>query len=182
MTSKTGFERTMKESILHNTAKACCAIFCILIAVHGFEAIVLRMDETVFGENFINKIFGIFVLWLVLRVLEWKWKDIGFSGSGLFKNIALGLLLGAAVFTVAYTVEVFVLKMQGYAVRFGFFTTGFSLTGASEIHRGVGFILLCVFFNIIKNICPEQTTIIKRENRSAMNHYIEYQVSVCLVV
>ena len=27
------------------------AVFAILIVVHGFEAIVLRMDETVFGEN-----------------------------------------------------------------------------------------------------------------------------------
>ena len=159
----------MKESILHHTVKACCAIFCILIVVHGFEAIVLRMDETVAGENFINKVFGIIVLWLVLRILGWKWEDIGFSGSGLLKNIAFGFLLGAAVFAVAYTVEVHVLKSQGHAVRFGFFTTGFSLTGAAEIHRGVGFILLCVFFNIINVIMEEGTfrglfyTLLKRD-------------------
>lgn len=53
----------MRESILKNTVKSCCMIFCVLIAVHAFEAIVLRMDETFFGENFINKLFGIFVIW-----------------------------------------------------------------------------------------------------------------------
>ena len=54
----------MRESLLKNTVKTCCAIFCLLIAVHAFEAVVLRMDETFFGENFINKLFGIFILWL----------------------------------------------------------------------------------------------------------------------
>lgn len=50
-----------------------CVFFCVLILVHGFEAIVLRMDETVFGENFINKVFGILVIWFVLRWLQWRW-------------------------------------------------------------------------------------------------------------
>ena len=49
----------MSERIRKNTVISCGVIFAILIVVHGFEAIVLRMDETVFGENFINKVFGI---------------------------------------------------------------------------------------------------------------------------
>ena len=52
----------MNEKILKKPITSCLIIFAILLLVHGFEAIVLRMDETVMGENFINKVFGIFLL------------------------------------------------------------------------------------------------------------------------
>ena len=147
----------MRESILKNTVKSCCMIFCVLIAVHAFEAIVLRMDETFFGENFINKLFGIFVIWFVLKILQWKWSDIGFTDSGIVRGILWGFSLSAAVFLVAYAVEILILKNRGEHVQFGFFTMGFSLTGAAEIHRGAGFILMCVFFNIV-NVFMEEGT------------------------
>ena len=147
----------MRNAILKNTGKACCVIFGILLAVHAFEAIVLRMDESFFGENFINKLFGIFVIGTILRILHWKWRGIGFSGSGLFRNIAMGTALAAAAFAAAYAVELLVLKSQGARVRFGFFVTGFSLTGQSVVNRGAGFILMCVCFNIINVIMEEGT-------------------------
>ena len=147
----------MRESLLKNTVKTCCGIFCLLIAVHAFEAIVLRMDETFFGENFINKLFGIFVLWLTLGALRWKWRDVGFTGEGLGRGVIIGFSLATIVFAVAYAVEVIVLKARGNTVRVGFFTMGFSLTGEAEIHRGVGFILMCVFFNIVNVVMEEGT-------------------------
>ena len=61
----------MNQQIRKNTVLSCWIIFAILILVHGFEAIVLRMDETFFGENFINKVFGILVV-----LLMWKKKGI----------------------------------------------------------------------------------------------------------
>ena len=73
------------------------------------------------------------------------------------RNTVLGFSLAAVVFLVAYIIEVIILKAQGYTVRLGFFTMGFSLTGAAEIHRGAGFILMCVFFNIINVIMEEGT-------------------------
>ena len=145
----------MRESFFKNTVKTCCMVFCVLIAVHAFEAIVLRTDETVFGENFINKIFGIFVLWILLRILKWKWSDIGLKKEGHVRNIARGLSLAVVVFFVAYIIESFILKAQGNTVQLGFFTMGFSLSGTTEIHQGVGFVLMCVFFNIINVIMEE---------------------------
>ncbi len=147
----------MREKILKNTVVSCWVIFGILIAVHAFEAIVLKMDETVFGENFINKMFGILVLWLVLRILHLKWSDIGFAGNGILKNIARGAALSAAVFIPAYAAEFLILMGRGEDVRPGFFTSGFSLTGEAEIHTGAGFILMCVFFNIINVVMEEGT-------------------------
>ena len=35
--------------------------------------------------------------------------------------------------------------------------TGFSLNGESEVHRGIGFILMCVCFNVINVIMEEGT-------------------------
>ena len=150
-------EKDVKARILQNTAKSCLIIFGILLTVHAFETIVLRMDETFFGENFINKLFGIAVIWVVLRMLRWDWKDIGFSTAGFAKKIFLGFSLSAITFLIAYAIECSILIRQGNTVRFGFFTTGFSLTGASVIHTGIGYIAMCVFFNIVNVVMEEGT-------------------------
>ncbi len=142
---------------MKNTVKTCWLVFCILIIVHGFEAIVLRMDETAFGENFMNKLIGILMIWIVLRSMKWSWSDIGFAESGLAKSLGLGLALAGFSFLISYAAEIMILKTQGNNIRIGFFTTGFSLTGEPVIHTGAGFILLCVFFNIINVIMEEGT-------------------------
>ena len=73
----------------------CLIIFAILILVHGFEAIFLRMDETILGENLINKVFGIVMIIVILKLMNMKGEDIGFK-KGLFgsfgaKSIGLGV-------------------------------------------------------------------------------------------
>ncbi|SDB53400.1 CPBP family intramembrane glutamic endopeptidase [Butyrivibrio sp. INlla16] len=140
-----------------NTVLSCWIIFAILIFVHGFEAITLRMDETVFGENFINKVFGILVIFIVLKALNWKWSDIGFAKIGFIKHAGMGLLIALCSFVISYSAEILILKSRGHDIGFGIFTTGFSLTGEAAIHTGIGFILLCVFFNIINVIMEEGT-------------------------
>lgn len=147
----------MKEKLLQNTIKSCLYIFLILIAVHAFEAIVLRMDETFFGENFINKLFGIAVIFVVLKMLEWKWGDIGFARNGFAKSVAIGFALATVFFLVAYAVEIAILSSPSNDVHIGIFTTGFTLTGNPIVHNGIGFILMCVFFNIINVVMEEGT-------------------------
>ena len=147
----------IKERITKNGILACLVIFIILIIVHGTEAVFLRMDETIFGENFINKLFGILILWIILNLLGWKWSDIGFKKYNILKNIGLGFTLGFGAFFIAYSVEILILNLQGQFVGFGVFTTGFSLTGDTVIHTGIGFILMCIFFNIINVIMEEGT-------------------------
>ena len=91
---------TYSDRIKNNTVISCWIIFGILILVHGFEAIVLRMDETIVGENFINKVFGILVMFAVLRILKWKGADIGFAGTGLFKGLGTGLVSSSCAFSL----------------------------------------------------------------------------------
>ena len=147
----------MGEYIKKNTVLSCWIIFAVLILVHGFEAIFLRMDETILGENCINKLFGILVVFIVLRILNWKWADIGFTGSGFVKSACIGFILAVTSFAISYSVEIAILRNQGHETGFGIFTTGFSLTGEAEVHTGIGFILMCVFFNIINVIMEEGT-------------------------
>lgn len=150
-----GTQRLETNRILDNTILSSLLIFLILLAVHAFEAFFLRMDETVFGENFINKVFGIIVLFYVLKSIKWKWSDVGFSSKGFGKSICIGFALAICTFVVAYTAEILVLKGYGHEVSLGVFTTGFSLIGESAIHTGANYILMCIFFNII-NVMMEE--------------------------
>lgn len=56
---------------------------------------------------------------------------------------------------VAYAIEIIVLKGQENQVSIGIFTTGFSLVGESAINTGIGYILMCIFFNIINVVMEE---------------------------
>lgn len=152
--ARTGKEERQKK-LLNNSVRTCLYLFFILIAIHTFEAIVLRMDETFFAENFINKLFGIVVICFVVKILGWKWKDIGFTRARFEWNIVIGFALAVVSFLVAYTVEIIILNALGKNVNSGFFTTGFSLTGKTTIQTGIWFILMCIFFNIINVIMEE---------------------------
>ena len=147
----------MGEKIKNKPFTACWILFAILIVVHGFEAIVLRMDETVLGENFINKVFGIVLIFVVLGLIKWAPKNIGFTAKNFLRNIGIGLLFAIVSFAIAYSVEVIILKSQGQSVSFGIFATGFSLTGETTVHTGIGFILMCILFNIINVVMEEGT-------------------------
>jgi hypothetical protein len=83
----------MGEKIKNKPVAACWIMFAILILVHGFEAIVLRMDETFFGENFINKVFGIVLIFVVLALVKWAPKDIGFTAKNFLRNIGIVLTI-----------------------------------------------------------------------------------------
>lgn len=147
----------MRDKILSSTIRSSLLIFLILLAVHAAEAIFLRLDETILGENFINKIFGIVVLFCVLKLLGWKRSDVGFTSRGFGRSICIGFALAVCTFAVSYAVEILILNGQGKAVNLGFFTTGFSLTGEAAIRTGAGYILMCVLFNIINVIMEEGT-------------------------
>ena len=64
--------KTIRNSIL---------IFLICLLMHGIEVLFIRTDETFIAECFINKVFGIVVLYVVLKMLKWHWRDIGFVKS-----------------------------------------------------------------------------------------------------
>ena len=97
-------ERKTRKSVL-----ICMIIFAVMILVHGFEAIVLRMDETIVGENFINKVFGIIVVFSVLGIMRLKPGEIGFAKKGFIKSVLLGIVLAATSFLVSFGTEIAIL-------------------------------------------------------------------------
>ena len=146
-----------EDTILHKPIKSCVFIFLILLLVHAFEAIALRMDQTIFAENFINKIFGIVLLFVLLKQLHWDISTIGFKKYGLVKTILKGFALALFSFFIAYTIECSILYFQEKNFHLGFFITGFSLTGVGSIQTGIGFVFINIFFNIINVIMEEGT-------------------------
>lgn len=133
----------------------CSILFCICLLVHTVEVLFIRTDETVFAECFINKVFGILLLFFVLHFLGKKWRDIGFVREKFLRDCLKGFSLCAVFYTVGFLAEFLLLKSQGSAAHLEFFVTGFSLTGNVVKQTGVPFLLLCIFFNII-NVWMEE--------------------------
>lgn len=146
-----------EDTILHKPIKSCVFIFLILLLVHAFEAIVLRMDQTIFAENFINKIFGIVLLFVLLKQIHWDISSIGFKKESFLKTIFKGFALALFSFFIAYTIECSILYFKEKNFHLGLFITGFSLTGVGSIQTGIGFISMNIFFNIINVIMEEGT-------------------------
>ena len=138
-----------------NNLKNSIIIFLICLLVHAIEVILIRTDETFFAECFINKVFGIIVLFILLYLLKWKWKDIGFKKEGILKNILKGFLLCTVFYSLGFLIEFIILSLQGNPAHLEFFVTGFSLTGNVVKQTGILVVLMCIFFNII-NVWMEE--------------------------
>lgn len=145
----------MKLQIERNTIRNSIIIFFICLCVHTFEVLFIRTDETIFAECFINKAFGIILLYAVLKILKWHWSDIGFHREKLFINVFKGFGLCLVFYSIAFIIEFAVLAVQGTPAHMEFFVTGFSLTGNTVKHTGIVFILMCIGFNII-NVWMEE--------------------------
>lgn len=130
-------------------------VFGICLLVHAFEVLVIKTDETIFAECFINKMFGIVVLFVCLKLFSIKWKDLGFVKEKLLVNWAKGFCLCFITYLLGFIVELIILNNQGTAGHIEFFVTGFSLTGNVVKQTGIGFVLMCIFFNII-NVWMEE--------------------------
>lgn len=145
----------MKKQTEKNTIINSVIIFLLCFAVRVIEVLVIRTDETFFAECFVNKVFGIILLYFVLKFFTWHWKDIGFVKHKMLNNIFKGFGLCFACYTVAFIMELIILYTQGIPAHIEFYVTGFSLVGDIEKHTGIGFVLMCIGLNII-NVWMEE--------------------------
>lgn len=145
----------MEKRIKKNTVFGSMLIFLIMLAAQTLETMCLRLDESFFEENFLNKLLGIAVIFCVLHRRKWKLSEIGFSENGFLKSVFIGLALAVCTFSAAYAIEIIMLKGQGHQVSVGFFSVAFSLVGEAEIKTGLGCVLMCIFFNIINVVAEE---------------------------
>lgn len=145
----------MKKYIKEKPIIICCLLFVICLWVRSIEYFVIQTDETVIGENLIHKVFGLILLFAVLRAANIKWSEIGFGKQGMLKNTLRGLLLSIICFSVSYGMEIILLTTQGKAVHMELYISGFSLTGIAVKNTGALFFLLCIVFNFI-NVWMEE--------------------------
>ena len=119
------------------------------------EYFFIRTDESFLAENFIHKLFGVFLLFVILSISKMKWKDIGFVNDHAIGNCGKGILLGSVCFAVAYGIECLILYITNQNVEMEFYVSGFSLNGGMEKQTGILFVLICIAFNII-NVWMEE--------------------------
>ena len=144
----------MKKSY-KNTVRNSLILFAVCLMVHTIEVMFIRTDETVFAECFINKVFGITALFWVLSRHKMNWRDIGFKKEAFLSSTAKGIGICAGSYLAAFAAEFIILAAQGRPAHLEFFVTGFSLTGSTVKLTGAGFVLMCIFFNII-NVWMEE--------------------------
>lgn len=127
-------------------------ICCVLRAGEYFW---LRTDQSIFGEAFIHKLMGILLLAGALRLLPYRWRDIGLGLKHASRQVGLGLLLGCGVFIVAYGAEIIVQTAAGNAPFLRFYVTSYALQGNRGMQSGAFFILMCLAGNIINVVMEE---------------------------
>lgn len=133
----------------------CFIIFTICLIARVIEYFVIRTDESILSENFLHKVLGIILLWIILYYAKLKWRDIGFNTKDVFSGIGKGLLFGFICCVFAYAIEGLILYNMNHSFKLSFYTTGFSLNNDMNQQTGIIFIFLCIIFNII-NVWMEE--------------------------
>ena len=130
-------------------------IFLLCFTIRLFEYFVIKTDTTFFSENFIHKLFGITVLFMLLGIVHYKPSNIGFKKRNWLKYLISGLLFGGICFAVAYLLEYIVLCMEAQDPSFELYVNGFSLIGNEIKHTELFFFILCIMLNVINVVMEE---------------------------
>ena len=128
----------IRSFIACNPLLACFVVYAICYFFRLIEYLVLRTDEGTLGENLVHKIAGITIIFIVLRILHLRWRDIGFRSKHWLKNIA-----------IAYAVELIILHCQGASPTLKLIAGSFSLTKSNKlVSVSIGFVILFNIFNV----------------------------------
>lgn len=139
----------MKETLLQNPMKSISIIFLVCLVTRVIEYMVIRTDQSNFGEAFIHKLVGILLLALVVKYYSLNWVEVGFAGKSAGIYILYGLLLGMAVFTIAYGAEFLVQLFKGQNPSLQVYVTGYSVDGNQVRQASLLFFAFCIIGNLI---------------------------------
>lgn len=138
-----------------NALSMVLGIYAICFAFRAVEYFFLRTDQTVIGEAFIHKLTGIVILFAAARYYGFSNKDIGFSNNKILKDTLKGLGFGLAVFTLAYSVEILILAIQGRFESLSFYVSAYSVDGNVGNQTAFIFFIMCFVGNIINVVMEE---------------------------
>ncbi len=145
----------MKTVLHRKPIQYILVLYAACWVLRALEYMVLRTDQTFWGEAFVHKLGGILILALALQYFALRWREIGLVKKSMLKNLLLGLLLGAVSYSVAYGAELLVQMMTGNAPSLQGYVTGYTIDGNRGRETGFIFVALCVIGNIINVVMEE---------------------------
>ena len=145
----------LKDTILLKPIMSSIIIFLICLILRIIEYFFVKTDETVISENFIHKVLGILVLFFILKIINYKFEDIGLRKDNKYQKLLYGILLGLICFSISYFVEYIIILLNKKTPNFEIFVNGFSITGNEVKNTKIIFFILCIIFNIINVIMEE---------------------------
>ena len=117
-------------------------IYLICFILRIAEYLILRTDQTFWGESFVHKFLGLMLLIPALHFFGLNSKQIGFGTKGLF-------------FALAYLIEITLLLSQGNLLGLDFYVSAYSVSGNIGQQRGFLFLLICLAGNLINVLMEE---------------------------
>lgn len=145
----------LKEHIFNKPILYSFIIFMICLVIRIMEYFIIKTDTTFISENFIHKLMGIIILVFLLKIMNYKFKDIGFKRNKWFKYLIYGLILGGICFGISYFIEYIILYVKSRNPSLELYVNGFSLVGNEVKHTEIVFFILCILLNIVNVIMEE---------------------------
>lgn len=130
-------------------------IYLICFMFRILEYFILRTDRTFWGEAFIHKLIGIAVLFVVIKLFDFTFKEIGFAKGKTILCISKGLAFGLVIFVLAYSAEILVLALHGNFKTLALYVSAYSVDGNIGHQTALVFFAICIVGNIINVVMEE---------------------------